>query len=135
MRIISSFLTKTSIRDGPTRIGEYHLADETYAKLLERFDGHLNDVSDAVRANILTFYGSSGSPDSDKAKAVLASLRANPQLRADSRPLAGLLSGAGFSRFSGSITAIRVPLPGSDLMDNSPHSSRTRSVMPSKPRP
>jgi Zinc dependent phospholipase C len=62
----------------PTHIGEYHLADETYAKLLERFDGHLNDVSDGVRANILMFYGSSGSPDSDKAKAVLASLRANP---------------------------------------------------------
>ena len=62
----------------PTHIGEYHLADETYAKLLERFDGHLNDVSDGVRTNILMFYGSSGSPDSDKAKAVLASLRANP---------------------------------------------------------
>ena len=62
----------------PTHIGEYHLADETYGKLLERFDGHLNDVSDAVRANILMFFGSSGSPDSDKAKAVLASLRATP---------------------------------------------------------
>jgi hypothetical protein len=62
----------------PTHIGEYHLADETYAKLLERFDGHLNDVSDGVRTNILMFYGSSGSPVSDKAKAVLASLRANP---------------------------------------------------------
>ena len=31
----------------PTRMGDYRLADETYAKLLERFDGHLNDVSDA----------------------------------------------------------------------------------------
>jgi hypothetical protein len=61
----------------PTRIGEYHLADETYAKLLEKFDGHLNDVSDGVRANILLFYGSSGSPDSDKAKAVLAALRSS----------------------------------------------------------
>jgi hypothetical protein len=61
----------------PTRMGDYHLADETYAKLLERFDGHLNDVSGPVRANILMFYGISGSPDSEKAKAVLASFRAN----------------------------------------------------------
>ena len=58
-----------------TRIGDYHLADDTYAKLLERFDGHLNDVSDAMRANILMFYGASGSPASDKARAVLVQLR------------------------------------------------------------
>jgi hypothetical protein len=62
----------------PTRLGDYHLADDTYAKLLERFDGHLNDVSDSMRANILMFYGSSGSPDSAKANAVLAALRAQP---------------------------------------------------------
>ncbi|MGP0076364.1 MAG: zinc dependent phospholipase C family protein [Bryobacteraceae bacterium] len=61
----------------PTRIGDYHLADETYGKLLERFDGHLNDVSESMRANILRFYGASGSPVSDKAVAVLAALRAN----------------------------------------------------------
>ncbi len=61
----------------PTRMGDYHLADETYAKLLERFDGHLNDVSDSMRANILMFYGASGSPASDKAVAVLSALRAN----------------------------------------------------------
>lgn len=61
----------------PTRIGEYHLADETYAKLLERFDGHLNDISEAMRANILMFYGPSGNPLSEKAVAVLTSLRAN----------------------------------------------------------
>jgi len=61
----------------PTRMGDYHLADETYAKLLERFDGHLNDVSDSMRANILMFYGASGSPTSDKAVAVLSALRAN----------------------------------------------------------
>ena len=58
-----------------TRIGDYHLADDTYTKLLERFDGHLNDVSDAMRANILMFYGASGSPASDKARAVLVQLR------------------------------------------------------------
>ncbi len=61
----------------PTRLGEYHLADETYAKLLEHFDGHLNDVSDAMRANVLKFYAASGSPDSSKAMAVLSALRAN----------------------------------------------------------
>jgi Zinc dependent phospholipase C len=61
----------------PTRIGDYHLADETYAKLLERFDGHLNDVSDSMRANLLMFYGASGSPASNKAVAVLSALRAN----------------------------------------------------------
>ncbi len=60
----------------PTRLGDYRLADETYAKLLERFDGHLNDVSPAMRANVLMFYGVSGSPDTDKAKTALAALRA-----------------------------------------------------------
>jgi hypothetical protein len=62
----------------PTRLGEYHLADDTYAKLLERFDGHLSDVSDSMRANILMFYGGSGNPDSEKASAVLAGLRGQP---------------------------------------------------------
>jgi hypothetical protein len=62
----------------PTRPGDYHLADETYAKLLERFDGHLSDISDSMRANILMFYGASGSPASDKSKGVLTALRANP---------------------------------------------------------
>jgi Zinc dependent phospholipase C len=61
----------------PTRLGEYHLADETYAKLLERFDGHLSDVSDSMRENIITFYGAAGVPDSGKAVAVLSALRAN----------------------------------------------------------
>jgi hypothetical protein len=63
----------------PTRLGDYHLADDTYAKLLERFDGHLNDVSDSMRANILIFYGASKSPASAKAMAVLAALRQPPQ--------------------------------------------------------
>jgi hypothetical protein len=61
----------------PTRMGDYRLADETYAKLLERLDGHVNDVSDSMRANILMFYGASGSPASNKAVAVLSALRAN----------------------------------------------------------
>ena len=66
----------------PTRLGDYHLADETYAKLLERFDGHLDDVSDPMRANILMFYGNSGTPNSEKARTVLAALR--QPLRANS---------------------------------------------------
>jgi hypothetical protein len=61
----------------PTRLGDYHLADEAYAKLLERFDGHLGDVSESMRANILMFYGSSGTPDTEKARTILATLRAN----------------------------------------------------------
>jgi hypothetical protein len=61
----------------PTRLGDYHLADETYAKLLERLDGHRSEVSAALRANITQFYGASGSPQSDKAKAMLAAVRAN----------------------------------------------------------
>lgn len=61
----------------PTRLGDYHLADDTYAKLLERFDGHPGDVSDSLRANILSFYGASAGPASQKASAVLASLRAS----------------------------------------------------------
>ncbi len=60
-----------------TRRGDYRLADETYAKLLEHFDGHLADISDAMRANVLMFYGAAGNPASTKAVAVLASLRGN----------------------------------------------------------
>jgi Zinc dependent phospholipase C len=59
----------------PTRLGDYHLADETYAKLLEHYQGAVNKVSDEMRANILRFYGASGNPASNKAGAVLAALR------------------------------------------------------------
>jgi hypothetical protein len=60
----------------PTRLGDYHLADETYGKLLERFDGHVTDVSGPLREDILLFYGASAKPSSAKASAVLAALRA-----------------------------------------------------------
>jgi hypothetical protein len=63
-----------------TRLGDYHLADDTYAKLLEHFDGHLDMVSDAMRSNIVSFYGSAGRPASDKAVAVLAALRQLPRV-------------------------------------------------------
>jgi Zinc dependent phospholipase C len=62
----------------PTLLGDYRLADETYVKLLERYDGHVGDVSDAMRANILIFYGASNGPSSKKASGVLAALRAYP---------------------------------------------------------
>jgi hypothetical protein len=61
----------------PTRFSEYRLADQTYAKLLERFSGGLDKISDPLRANIFVFYGASASPASDKAGSVLATLRAN----------------------------------------------------------
>jgi Zinc dependent phospholipase C len=60
----------------PTHLGDYHLADQTYAKLLERLDGHSADVPASLRANILEFYGASGGPASKKAASVLASFRA-----------------------------------------------------------
>jgi hypothetical protein len=60
----------------PTRLGEYRLADETYAKLLDRFEGSPGKISDSLKMNVLSFYGSSGNPDSEKARAVLDTLRA-----------------------------------------------------------
>jgi hypothetical protein len=68
----------------PTRLGDYHLADDTYAKLLEHFDGHLDTVSDAMRSNIVMFYGSAGRPSSDKAVAVLTALRQLPRINSAS---------------------------------------------------
>lgn len=61
----------------PTRLGEYHLADETYSKLLERLDGHIGDVSTSLRANVLAFYGASAGPASKKAADVVAAFRAS----------------------------------------------------------
>ncbi len=61
----------------PTKIGEYHLADETYIKLLERFNGSPDKISDSLRANVLSFYGAAATPDSPKATAVLDALRAH----------------------------------------------------------
>jgi hypothetical protein len=60
------------------RAGDYRLADEAYAKLLERLEGTPANISEPLRANVLAFYGSSGVPSSDKARAVLTALRANP---------------------------------------------------------
>jgi hypothetical protein len=59
----------------PTRFGDYHLADETYAKLLERFDGAPERVSSELRANILSYYAATDGPPSEKARSVLSALR------------------------------------------------------------
>ena len=41
----------------PTHIGEYHLADETYAKLVERLNHDKVQISAPLQANIDAFYG------------------------------------------------------------------------------
>jgi hypothetical protein len=74
----------------PARFGDYRLADETYAKLLERLQTTPANMSEPLRANILSFYGASGTPDSDKAGAALAALRAgflaNPSATPSANP-------------------------------------------------
>jgi hypothetical protein len=59
----------------PTHLGAYHLADETYAKLLERFEGAPEKVGGDLRVNILNFYAATDGPSSEKARSVLAALR------------------------------------------------------------
>jgi hypothetical protein len=59
----------------PTHHGEYRLADETYAKLLEQFSDAPDRISDDLRANILAFYDGSDPPSSEKARGVLVALR------------------------------------------------------------
>jgi hypothetical protein len=68
----------------PTRIGDYHLADQTYEKLLERLAGHSSEVSSSLRTNVLRFYGASA-PQSAKASAVLGELRAQAAIRSSPR--------------------------------------------------
>ena len=57
--------------------GEYWLADETYAKLLEQFADSPDQISSDLRANIFNFYDGSSGPSRDKAHAVLVTLKAN----------------------------------------------------------
>jgi len=59
----------------PTHQGDYHMADEAYAKLLERFNGAPEKIGDELRTNILTFYTSTDGPQSETARSVLAALR------------------------------------------------------------
>lgn len=61
----------------PTQIGDYRMADQTYAKLLDQLSDHSDAISDGLRASILAFYGPSNEPLSPKAQAVLSNLKQN----------------------------------------------------------
>ncbi len=51
----------------PTRAGEYKLADETYAELLDRLaQNRFRGVTPELRKNILTFYGDLSAPNAAK---------------------------------------------------------------------
>ena len=51
----------------PTRAGEYKLADETYAKLLNKLVSEkFEDVTPEIRQNILAFYGDLSGPIATK---------------------------------------------------------------------
>jgi hypothetical protein len=60
----------------PARFGDYRLADEAYAKLLDRLEATPAGISEPLRANILSLYGASGVPSSDKSRTVLTALQA-----------------------------------------------------------
>jgi hypothetical protein len=62
----------------PTRRGDYRMADEAYDKLLERFRDNPDQMSNALRADILRFYGDSGEPVSENLRTTLAALRKTP---------------------------------------------------------
>jgi hypothetical protein len=53
----------------PTRAGEYRLADETYAKLLDKLaSNHFQNAAPELRENILAFYADPSAPIATKAK-------------------------------------------------------------------
>ena len=62
----------------PTRRGVYHLADETYDKLLEQLSATSTQVSGELRADILRFYGDTGQPTSENGRAELLNLKSGP---------------------------------------------------------
>lgn len=57
----------------PTTLGDYKMADDTYAELLEKLAKAKAAVSPGLRTNILRFYGASDAPE--KARPELESLR------------------------------------------------------------
>jgi hypothetical protein len=57
----------------PTKLGDYKLADETYAELLEKLGKSKSAASPELRSNILAFYGAAEAPE--KARAELQSLK------------------------------------------------------------
>jgi hypothetical protein len=56
-----------------TKLGDYKLADETYAELLEKLSKSKSGVSSDLRKDILAFYGDAEAPE--KARAELQSLK------------------------------------------------------------
>jgi len=50
-----------------TVAGKYKLADEAYAKLLRRLDGHFTDMPQDLRSDVLAFYGDLSLPIATKA--------------------------------------------------------------------
>ncbi len=62
----------------PTSRGNYRLADETYDKLLEQLRSAPSQVSGELRADILRFYGDTGQPASEDARAELLALKSAP---------------------------------------------------------
>ncbi len=58
----------------PTKLGDYKMADDTYAELLEHMEKSKLAASPELRANILAFYGASAPPE--KARAEFRALRA-----------------------------------------------------------
>lgn len=66
----------------PTQPGEYPLADQTYAKLLEKLAAkHFQNVTPELRANILAFYVYMDITDKAKVEGPLDALRAYTALR------------------------------------------------------
>jgi hypothetical protein len=59
----------------PTHLGAYRMADETYSKLLEHLAATRHEISPELRADILKFYGDSGEPATEQARALLAALK------------------------------------------------------------
>jgi len=57
----------------PTRLGEYRMADDTYAELLDHMAKSKLNPTPELRANVLAFYGASEPPE--KARAEFQTLR------------------------------------------------------------
>lgn len=54
----------------PTKLSEYRLADETYAKLVEKLAEHnFDDVTPELRANVVAFYGNPNHPQPENISA------------------------------------------------------------------
>ena len=65
----------------PARVGTYHLADQTYVKLIEQLNREKIPMSAALQANVDAFYGRANSPPPP-----LPSKKAEPQRSASPSP-------------------------------------------------